>query len=436
MASPGLHLSHRAQLALRYGGIALLGLVVFVFALQWTFPYNRVKDRLLDALADKYDASIAGVERGFLPGHFTLKGVTLRTRPDPKNATTTFDAKGQPVKTDEVPSTFYIDRIDIDIHLFPLLRMTGVAGFDIKLGPGHLSGEVSVSKSDFSIDVSGDGVPASSLPMREALGLPMSGKIDLAVSFDLPSETNKAGKLAMDWTKAEGEATFGCPTGCTFGDGVTRFKPKLKNSRSQAFAADGIDFGKVVMESVDARAEIKNGKLSVTKFETKSNDGELHVEYTMTLAPVLDDSTVDGCLRYNGTESLRQREPKTYAAIATLGGAFDKNKLYDIKLSGQFRDMRKLSQVCDQPEDGGGTHTAAAHPNLPPPPPEPPKPAVPVTAAPPVVPSPPPPGAVPPPGTGSGSGSAGSAGSAGNAEPAAGSAEGSAEGSQAPVVIP
>lgn len=411
------HLSHRAQLAIRYAVIAVLALVVFVFVLQWTFPYERVRERALDVLSEKYDATILGIERGVMPGHFALKGVTLRTRPDPKNIATTLDAKGMPVKVDEVPTTFYIDCIDIDVHLLALLRMTGVADLDIKIGAGHITGTVSASKSDFSIDIEGNGLPSSSLPLKDALGLPMTGKIDFAFSLDLPSETNKAGKLASDWSKAEGEASFGCPTGCSIGDGKTKLKPKLKNSRSQAFAGDGIDFGKVDIDSLSAKIEIKNGKLDVTKFETKSGDGELHVDFSMTLAPVLDDSLVTGCLRFKGSEALLKKEPKTFAAIQTTGAPLGPDGLYHIKLTDKFKEMKRLGQVCGDAanvpmdEMGSGTHPTTARPGLPPPeppkalekPPTPPPPAVPVTATP----------AVPPlhegsAGSGSGSAEAGS----------------------------
>nr|HEX4317360.1 type II secretion system protein GspN [Kofleriaceae bacterium] len=412
-------ISHRAQLAIRYLGVAIVGVVVFFFALQWTFPYNRVKERALDVLSEKYDASIAGIERGILPGHFALKGVTLRSRPDPKNATMTLDAKGVPQKVDEVPTTFYIDRIDIDVHLLALLRMTGAADLDIKIGNGHITGSVSASKSDLSIDITGESLPGSSLPLKDVLGLPMTGKLDFSVSLDLPSEENKAGKLASDWQKAEGEMSFSCPTGCTIGDGHTKLKPKLKNSRSQAFAGDGIDFGKVNLDSLIAKVEIKDGKMDVTKFETKSNDGELHVEFSATLAPVLDDSVVTGCLRFKGSESLMKSEPKTFAAIATTGAPLGPDGLYHIKLADKFKEVKRLPQVCgdaaNTPMDEPGGNKPTARPGLPPP--EPPKPLDKPSTA--VTPPPPPPIPVT-------TAPVHTEGSAGSAAGSAGSAEGSA----------
>ena len=104
--------------------------------------------------------------------------------------------------------------------------------------------------------------------------------------------------------------------------GKTKLRPLLKNNpRNQVMVGEGIDFGKVDIDSLIAKAVIKPGSgsspstLDVTQFETKSKDGELHVDYHMTFAEVFDESIVDGCLRFKGTDYLLKREPKTFAAM-------------------------------------------------------------------------------------------------------------------------
>jgi hypothetical protein len=66
---------------LYYVGMFVLALVTFVFAVQATFPYDRVKQKLEEAASAKYDLSIFEIERGIMPGVFYLKNVTLKTRP-------------------------------------------------------------------------------------------------------------------------------------------------------------------------------------------------------------------------------------------------------------------------------------------------------------------------------------------------------------------
>jgi type II secretion system protein N len=349
------HLGNRARLALRYIGFVVLGLVTFVFALQLTFPYGRVKDKIVDALSEKYDVTIGSVDRGIIPGRMFFNAVSLRTRP---------------AKSDEVATTFYIDKLEVDLGIVALIRGVAQVNIDAKIATGHLKGKIAISKGATEIDLEGVDLPSASLPMRDAIGLPLSGKIEFSFDLNLPNEKNKAGKVAPDWSKAEGAVSFECPSGCVFGDGKTKLKPKLKNARSAAFASDGIEFGKVNVDTMVARVTIKDGQLELTKFETKSADGELQVEYSMTLAPEFGESMVAGCLRFKGSEVLQKREPKTHAAISTTGAQLGPDNLFHIRLDGKFKDMRRLAQTCGPTtkgnmDDPGGTANTGGHrPNL------------------------------------------------------------------------
>ena len=252
-----MHLGNGVRKALRYAGFVLVALVVFVFALQLTFPYERVKDRVIDALSEKYDVLIGGVERGFVPGRLYFTGVQLRTRP---------------ATTEEPPSALFIERLEIDLGLLALVRGAASVNIDAKIGAGRLSGNITISKHGTKIDLDGASLASGSLPMKEVIGLPMGGKLDLSVELDLPNEPNKAGKVGPDWSKAEGRIDLACLTGCTIGDGKTKLKIKAKNASGQAFAKDGIDFGPVNVESLVARVDIKSGKLDVSKWLASNLD--------------------------------------------------------------------------------------------------------------------------------------------------------------------
>jgi len=347
------NLGPRARKALRYGGFALVGLITFIFAFQLTFPFARVKDKVIELLSDKYDVTIGDVDRGILPGRMYFKAVSLRTRP---------------TTPDETPTTFYVEQLEVNLGLFALLRGTASVKIDAKIGPGHIKGTLALSKDGTNVDLTGDDLPSASLPMREALGLPMSGKIRFALALDLPNEKSKAGKVGPNWTKAEGGLELACPSGCTIGDGKSKLKPKLKNRGQQAFAEGGIDFGKVNVDTLFANVEIKNSKLSITKFDVKSPDGELHVDFDLALNQDLQSSLVTGCLRFKGSDALLKREAKTHAAISTTGAPLGPDNLFHIKLDGPLREFRRLGQVCgsaaspnmDSPNVGG----AAPRPNL------------------------------------------------------------------------
>ncbi len=351
--APLPNLGPRTRKVLRYVGFAVLGLVTFVFAFQMTFPFDRVKDKVVDLLAEKYEVSIGGVERGFIPGRMYWKAVSLRTRP---------------AKADDVATTFYIEQLEVDLGLVALLHGTAAVKLDAKIGPGHIKGDIALSKDNTSIEIAGTDLPSASLPMREAIGLPMSGTLRFAFNLELPNEKSKTGKAGPNWLKAEGNVELACPSGCTVGDGKTKLKFNVTNQSQQAFAQNGIDFGKINIDSLLADVELKEGKLEVTKFETKSGDGELHVDFNLALNQDLNQSQVTGCLRFTGSPALLKREPKTHAALSTTGAPLGPDNLFHIKLDGTLKQMRRLGIICGStaagmksPDSAGGT---TARPNL------------------------------------------------------------------------
>jgi type II secretion system protein N len=400
------NLGPRSRKIARIAGYVLLALVTFVLALQLTFPYDRVKTRIEEALAEKYQVSIRGVERGWVPGRVYFNSVVLTTRQ---------------TKPDEQPTTIYIDRLGVDVDFLPLLRGAASVNLDVRIGGGRVHGNLTLSKDGTKLAFEGSDVQSQMLPMREVIGLPMSGILEFDVALDLPNEKSKSGKTTQNWQKAEGDLRIACPSSCTFGDGKTKLKTKLKNARSQAFAADGIDFGKVTLKSLLAKVEIKTGTLTLTQFEAPSDDGTLHVDYAMELQPSLNDSMVTGCLRFNGSPGLLQRDAKTFSALTATGAQLGPDNLFHIRLTDKFKDMKRLPQSCgpgisNKAPDSPGSPSrpvlnvqpeeAARDAGVPPPTFTPPTapPGTPIDAA-----APPPPPAPPEP---TGSAAAGSAGPA------------------------
>jgi type II secretion system protein N len=353
-ALPINRLGPRTRRILRYVGFALFALVVFVFALQATFPYDRAKDKLVEALSEKYEVTVGKVERGWMPGRVYFKAFTMRTRQ---------------TKPDETVTTFYIDKLEVDLGIFALIGGTIDVDLEATIGKGELSGNVRVGKfgkGDITATFEGNGVPADALPMRGLLGLPMTGKLELDLDIHLPMEKSKMGRTAINWQKGRGALSLACPSGCTFGDGKTKLKPLLKNTRNQAMVGDGIDFGKVTMDTLAAKVSLKGGKLAVDKFDTTSRDGQLKVDYMMTLEKEFGDSMVAGCLRFKGSDELTRREPKTAAAISTTGAELRGDGLFHIRLTGTFKDMKRLNQECgpNTNTNNGEDFSRSNRPNL------------------------------------------------------------------------
>jgi len=379
-----INLSPRARKILRYVAIGFFAIVVFVFALQLSFPYNRIKDKLVEQLADKYDIQVGEVERGIMPGRVYFNDVNIRTRP---------------ARPDDIVTTVLIKRLEVDVGILPLLGKTLRVDVEAKIGRGTLKARVALKgwgRDGLKLEATGDELPGTGLPMRALIGLPVEGKIDFAAALDLPNDHPKVGKPVPNWPKAEGEFSIACPSGCTFGDGKTKLKPLVKNSQQQAMVGEGIDFGKVDIDSLVVKAEVKNGKFNVTKFDAKSKDGEVHVDYSMNLEKEFGNSVVAGCLRFKGSKLLEEKEPKTFAALQTTGAELRSDGLFHIRLTDRFNTMKRLNQECGpnvkavtNGENFGGT------PNVPSAPPKltvmPDKPAVPAIPTPAAEPPPPPP---------------------------------------------
>ncbi|MEJ7603970.1 MAG: type II secretion system protein GspN [Kofleriaceae bacterium] len=363
----------RTRKAIRIAGYILLALVSFVVALQLTFPYERVKSRIEDTLASKYDVKIGSVERGLIPGRMYLKSITLRTRPATSDVERVMRLEEKSERDRQMAllvTTFFIQELQIDVGLFAALTGKASIDFDATIGSGSIAGNITIGKSATEVAIEGEGLPSELLPMREAIGLPLSGKVRFAFNLDLPNEKLKTGKVGPNWLKAAGNAMFQCPSGCTIGDGKTKLKAKLKKASQQEFVGEGIDFGKVMIQSLLAKVEVKKGKLAITKFEAKSDDGKLEVEYEMALQQNVDDSEVEGCLRFEGSETLRKREAKTHTALTTTGAQRGPDGLFHIRLDGKFKDMKRLPQSCGPgvPKDaataGGSTSGGSSTPSL------------------------------------------------------------------------
>lgn len=417
-------------------GLFFLAIITFVFAFQMVFPYDTARQRIEEMAASKVDLQIESVKRSWIPGRFFLENVRLKMRPsaaDLEKAQAVTDPKERERAIAQLYSTIDVDEIMVDIGLVGFIKGTASINFIAKIDDGRIKGTIAVSKGETVVHITGSDVPSERLPMREVLSnLPMSGDVNFDFDLELPNEKLKTGKTGPDWTKATGAAELECDNGCVIGDGKSKLKLKAKNSRSQAFAGEGTDFGKVNVQSLVAKVDLKDGKMEITKFETRSTDIELFLDFAMTLQQNLDQSTIAGCVRFKGTEALRKREPKTYDQILLTGAARSPDGLDNIKLEGTFKEVRKLAKLCgpgaksNGDSDSGSDHVPSGRPTMTVHPDEPtPSPATPTN--PPLIPSrnlqppgPPPPvpttidagvptaptGAHPGSGSGSGSGSA------------------------------
>lgn len=332
--APTLHLGRRARLAIKIAGFVVLGLIAFVFSLQMTFDYDRVKDKfLVEMLASKYDVTVKSVSRGFMPGKFTMHKVVLT---------------GRTTKPEDKPEIIIIDELEVDVGILGLLGGDLDADIEATIGKGTLTGTVSFAfnGSSAAVDLHGSRINGDAIPqLQELIGLPLLGKIDLGVALAVSGG---------DWRKARATFQIACPKGCTFGDDKTKFKRPIKNERQAAMMKDGIEFGHIDVDKMLGRVELKNGKLEVTKWEWDSREADMRFELEMKAGKKLKDlELVSGCMKYKALPALISRDSRTATALTLIGGILGPEDLYYVKLECQggrttctYANIKPRSKVC------------------------------------------------------------------------------------------
>lgn len=339
--APALHLGRRARLALKIAGFVVLGLIAFVFSLQLTFDYQRVADKyLVEGLASKYYVTLGKVERGIMPGKFSISKVVLESRT---------------TKPDEVPQRIELKNVEADVGVLGLIGGNLDVDFAASIGKGTLTGTVKMAfnGSSFSFSATGSKINGDAIPqLQEAIGLPLLGKVDVSASLDVPGN---------DWRKAHGSFQVGCPKGCTLGDDKTKFKRPIKNERQAAMMGDGIEFGHIDVDRMLAKLELKNQKLEITKWEWDSKEADLRFELEMKMGKKLKDAElVSGCMKYKALPALISRDARTANALTLIGGIRGPEELYYVKLECQggrtqctYSQIKPRSKVCGAGVDAG-----------------------------------------------------------------------------------
>jgi type II secretion system protein N len=324
-------LSPRAKRILRWVGYPLLALVSFLFMFQLTFPYDRAVDRFKDGLAAKYIVTVGSVDRGFWPGSVTLSSVTLHPRP---------------TKAGEEPTPIFIKEVSLSVKMLDLLDVPALirgkvaVQISASVGNGTISGAVRLAGGKLAgVTMTIDDVAAGTVPgLAGVVGLPVGGKLDGEVDFDLADG---------DARQAEGKVSISCKADCTIGDGVAKIYPKARpGSAAAAFGAQGMTVAKLLLHDWSAEMTLSKGKLDLAKFDFHSDDGEIFADFHAQIQKTLKDSPVTGCIKFKASEVLKKREPKFGNGLDVTGAPLGPDNYYYVKLTGTLGDVKRRPEIC------------------------------------------------------------------------------------------
>ena len=323
--------------ALLYPAFYLVCLVTF---LLWTFPYDRLKDRLVAEFNARQPAGAGArleIEKmsGYWLSGIEAQGVALHSPPSPAKE----DGKV------EEPRVVKVDDIHLRASIFRLLFGTLKISFGGEAFGGTLNGSTSDADGARSFVLELDGVDVGGLPMlREVVGLPMTGKLSGSIDLKMPEA-----KLS----KAEGKIDLRIVE-LSFGDG----KAKIR---------DTIALPKVEAGELTLVAEASEGRLKIEKLAANGSDIELAADGSIRLREPLDTALAELSMRFKFADKFKSKNDTTKALFgepnSPIPGLFDldpKNKrakrpdgFYAFRLTGP------LSKLDAQPAPLGSAGGAA-----------------------------------------------------------------------------
>ena len=319
-------------------GYPALGLISFVFALHYTFPYYRLEDQITARLSEYYDVSSVTVRPGWIPGHVVVKNLALKTRPD---------------REGEKPVEFRVDELDLNIGFFALISGGFEVGIEAHIGDGKVTGSVRKRAGGaISLDFETADLPSQTIPGIKAAtgGVPLSGGLSVRARINLPK-----GK----WKEAQGYLSLACPKGCTIGDGIAKIRPTAPG-QANAFTNEGFTLPKLNVGKIGGKVEIVKGVGRFENFETKSPDGELYLEGDIRFEDPFKRTQVTSYMRFKSSEELRKRETKMADMEKLMEPAGRRpDGFIGVRITGQISALRylvsKTSPIPTKDKGAGGS---------------------------------------------------------------------------------
>jgi len=291
------------QLLLNFVGYPAFAIFMFVVFAYWTFPYDRVRDYIVQEVeypvgpgGDRRDSGLR-LEIDELSPSF-LTGVDLEGVRFTKLATAAPDGT-----IEEKPIVIQIDEVSARISLLSLLAGTTAVSFDATIGEGSIDGEFALSEEETHIEAELEDVDLRRLGVLSALiGLPVSGVLGGTIDLTIGKESS-ATKGSVDIAIAN----------VVVGDG--RAKLKIEGLGAEGMSVGRIEVGKVVVQ-----ATVENGLAKFTKLGTEggrdltvTGSGKIHL-----VLPVRMSRLENVLLNVKFVDAFKTRDDRTRGLFAMI----------------------------------------------------------------------------------------------------------------------
>jgi type II secretion system protein N len=321
-------------------GFPVFYLLCLAFFARWTFPYEKLKDRIVLAFNQQQrdtngqqELRIDEVGPSWLSG-LDAKGVHLI---------------GPPPEPGKPPSELKIDEVRGSVSLMGFLfGHTDVSVRADGFG-GTVKGELDDSTKERKIELSLDGLNLGAMPfVVQAAGIPAEGTVGGAIKLTMPeAKTSKAtGTVSIEASDV------------AVGDGKAKLQGMLALPR-------------LVIGSLTLTGDAKDGVLKVSKISAGGRDVELQGEGRIQLRESLADSFCDLNVRFKINDAYRTKNDTTRGLFgapgSTIPALFEMApKVKQSKRSDGFYGWHMhgpLSRPDFEPAPYAGGATAPAAPN-------------------------------------------------------------------------
>jgi type II secretion system protein N len=307
-----LKIHPRLQKALRWTGYVVAYLVVFALFAYVSFPYDRLKHRLIAS----YQAAQSGpygdhLEIDHLSWSWRFPGIvaegvrldmaTPAERPTGPTATVS-GTSTPPALVHEV-----VEAEEVFVRLSPLALLSGArsVSFSARALGGDIQGSASDSEASRSLKLELENIDPSGVPhLAKLIGLPLRGRISGEIALELPE-----GRI----TRADGTLELHAED-LQIGDG----KAKLK----EMIVLPPIDIG-----TLNMKAEVGAGRLKITECAATGRDLELSVSGGLRLRQQIDSSLAELEIKLGFSDKYKAQNEMTKALFgqpdSKVPGLFD-----------------------------------------------------------------------------------------------------------------
>lgn len=265
---------------------------LFIF-ISWTFPYEKLKDRIVTQFnvqqaksRNPQELQIDELDSSFITG-VKAKGVRIIS---------------PPTEAGKSPSIITIDEARARISLLSLLVGNKVVSFKVEAFDGVIKGDFEDSGKQRSLEINFDGVDVARIDLIAAnVGFPLDGKLNGNIKLVMPEgKASKAnGNIDLEVKEMNAgntkELPIKLPTGGTF---------KLPRLKIGTFNVNG---------------EAKDGVLKISKIAAQGGDVDVSGDGRVQLREVANDAHLDANLKFKINDTYRNKTDVTKSLFGTPG---------------------------------------------------------------------------------------------------------------------